>query len=236
MRLESVRKLLSKLASGQVKESPQLELDPSLTESERELGRFVLPLFRDKDKQLGEMAGKARALQAALDQISVPAIVLDAQGGLLTMNRSVAQLLRVAAVPASLLKEARIACAAREPEERLAQVELPAGETLRLRVVPTEGPDVDRSARVVFLLRVGAALPLDRALLARRHGLTPKEAEVVEWAAAGLTNKEIGEKLEVAPETVRTHVSSALLKTGARNRAGLVSVAFASLLGIGAAE
>jgi DNA-binding NarL/FixJ family response regulator len=50
----------------------------------------------------------------------------------------------------------------------------------------------------------------------------------VSLAAEGLANAEIAERLVVSPATARTHVSRAMVKLGARDRAQLVVFAFQS--------
>jgi DNA-binding NarL/FixJ family response regulator len=52
--------------------------------------------------------------------------------------------------------------------------------------------------------------------------LTAREREVVAWVATGRSNDEIARELVVSPDTVRTHVSRAMVKLGARDRAQLV--------------
>jgi DNA-binding NarL/FixJ family response regulator len=54
------------------------------------------------------------------------------------------------------------------------------------------------------------------------ESLTGRERGVVMLLVKGLTNGEIGCELGISVETVRKHVSSALEKTGAKTRAGLV--------------
>ena len=56
--------------------------------------------------------------------------------------------------------------------------------------------------------------------------LTPREREVVALVAQGLSNADIAERLVISSATSRTHVSRAMLKLGARNRARLVTFAF----------
>jgi DNA-binding NarL/FixJ family response regulator len=56
--------------------------------------------------------------------------------------------------------------------------------------------------------------------------LTEREREVVCLVAAGLSNEEIATKLTVSPLTVKTHVSRAMTKVYARDRAQLVVLAF----------
>jgi DNA-binding NarL/FixJ family response regulator len=65
------------------------------------------------------------------------------------------------------------------------------------------------------------------------HRLTAREREIVTLAAEGLTNHEIAERLVLSPATVRTHVSRAMTKLGARDRAQLVVFAYQSQLAPG---
>jgi DNA-binding NarL/FixJ family response regulator len=56
--------------------------------------------------------------------------------------------------------------------------------------------------------------------------LTDREAEIVALVGTGLSNGEIAERLVISPATARTHVSRAMLKLGARDRAQLVVFAY----------
>jgi RNA polymerase sigma factor (sigma-70 family) len=58
--------------------------------------------------------------------------------------------------------------------------------------------------------------------------LTDREREVVALVAGGLSNDEIAEALFISRATARTHVSRAMTKLGARDRAQLVVVAYES--------
>jgi DNA-binding NarL/FixJ family response regulator len=58
--------------------------------------------------------------------------------------------------------------------------------------------------------------------------LTEREREVMVLVAGGLSNDEIAEKLVISPATAKTHVSRAMVKLGARDRAQLVVFAFQS--------
>ena len=58
--------------------------------------------------------------------------------------------------------------------------------------------------------------------------LTDREREIVAWVATGRSNDEIAAELVVSPATVRTHVSRAMVKLGARDRAQLVVFAVQS--------
>jgi DNA-binding NarL/FixJ family response regulator len=60
------------------------------------------------------------------------------------------------------------------------------------------------------------------------EALTDREREVMGLVAEGLSNEEIAERLVVSPATAKTHVSRAMVKLGARDRAQLVVFAFES--------
>jgi DNA-binding NarL/FixJ family response regulator len=58
--------------------------------------------------------------------------------------------------------------------------------------------------------------------------LTEREREVVTLVGMGLSNDEIARRLVVSPLTAKTHVSRAMVKLGARDRAQLVVLAYES--------
>ncbi len=70
-----------------------------------------------------------------------------------------------------------------------------------------------------------AAAPMPHPQLGQ---LTEREREIVAWVATGRSNDEIASELVVSPATVRTHVSRAMIKLGARDRAQLVVFAVQS--------
>jgi DNA-binding NarL/FixJ family response regulator len=76
--------------------------------------------------------------------------------------------------------------------------------------------------RVIERFAAGAAGPPPRLL----GELTDREREVVALVGAGLSNDEIAARLIMSPATAKTHVSRAMIKLGARDRAQLVVFAY----------
>jgi two-component system, LuxR family, response regulator FixJ len=62
-------------------------------------------------------------------------------------------------------------------------------------------------------------------LRARVETLSLRQRQVMELAAAGLSNKEIGSKLKISPKTVQNHRAWVMERIGARNIAELVRIA-----------
>lgn len=58
--------------------------------------------------------------------------------------------------------------------------------------------------------------------------LTDREREVLSLVGTGMTNDEIASKLFMSPATAKTHVSRAMMKLHARDRAQLVVIAYES--------
>ena len=54
-------------------------------------------------------------------------------------------------------------------------------------------------------------------------GLTPRELQILEWIAEGLSNKEIGGRLDIGVGTVRTHISHIFEKLHVRCRSEAVA-------------
>ncbi len=75
--------------------------------------------------------------------------------------------------------------------------------------------------------RRGAVIPFSPPA-AREVGQDPtaREIEVLQLVADGLVNREIGERLFLSEETVKSHVRHLLAKLQARSRAHAVAVGF----------
>ena len=57
------------------------------------------------------------------------------------------------------------------------------------------------------------------------HRLTRRERAVLQQAAHGLSNRQIGEELEIAEQTVKNHLSNAMRKLSIRDRTSAVVIA-----------
>ncbi|MFI9492175.1 MULTISPECIES: response regulator [Streptomyces] len=104
-----------------------------------------------------------------------------------------------------------------EPAELLRAVEVAArGDALL-------SPGITRRLIGAFVSR-----PPDRSTAPGLDVLTRREREVTALAARGLTNDEIASHMVVSPYTAKTHISRAMTKLGARDRAQLVVFAYES--------
>jgi DNA-binding NarL/FixJ family response regulator len=104
----------------------------------------------------------------------------------------------------------------------------------------TEPADLIRAVRVAASGEALLSPPVTRRLIAEfatlsqaRHTssdrlavLTAREREVMALVAHGLSNQEIAQELVLSPATARTHVSRAMTKLNARDRAQLVVLAY----------
>ena len=104
-----------------------------------------------------------------------------------------------------------------EPAELLQAIRVVAGGDALL------SPGVTRS-----LIEEFAAHSRDAGTRAELEQLTDREREVVALVAEGLSNTEIAQRLFVSPATAKTHVSRAMGKLGAHDRAQLVVIAYES--------
>ena len=71
-----------------------------------------------------------------------------------------------------------------------------------------------------------AVLQLPQPEAELEHTPTPREIEVLQLVSEGLANREIGDRLYLSEETVKSHVRHLLAKLRARSRAHAVAVGF----------
>lgn len=88
-----------------------------------------------------------------------------------------------------------------------------------IRTVMAGGALIEPSvARKVFAEFARLAAPSHPAMSRLPDPLTERERDVLAGVAAGLSNREIGQKLFLTEGTVKNYVTSVLQKTGARDR------------------
>jgi len=90
---------------------------------------------------------------------------------------------------------------------RTVQVEVPVEVRVEVPVPAPAGPFVPNAARIGEL------------------GLTPRELEVLQLVAEGLSTREMAERLFVSENTVKTHTNRVLDKLGASRRTQAVQLA-----------
>jgi DNA-binding NarL/FixJ family response regulator len=104
------------------------------------------------------------------------------------------------------------------PEELIAGIHtVAAGDSLL-------SPSVTRRVIDRMALQPTPGAPLDERL----HRLTPREREVLELVARGLSNGEIAAELVIEESTVKTHVKRILMKLRVRDRVQAVIFAYES--------
>ncbi|MGW4798490.1 helix-turn-helix transcriptional regulator, partial [Nonomuraea sp. NPDC004297] len=173
------------------------------------------------------LVDRLSAKLGGLDAPMAPAALGHARGHLIGGDTEAAAEFRAAATGYDLLGA---------PYEAAQVRELAAG---RLFAAGAAGAGELLLEAMAAFRDLAARWDLDRAAqLARRHGVTvkgrypggpqgygddlsPREREIAEMAAAGLTNREIGRRLFVSPRTVEKHLGAALRKLGLRSRTAL---------------
>jgi len=98
------------------------------------------------------------------------------------------------------------------------------GIWLGIKLTKTKETVVVREVPVPVMVRAPQPFAIDEA---RRDklGITPRELEILELIAAGLSNREIAEKVFVSENMVKTHSSRLFDKLGAKRRTQAVQIA-----------
>lgn len=102
-----------------------------------------------------------------------------------------------------------------------ARVHLSQGRWLTLRAARLGGEDI--------AVTVEETSPAERlGLFGAAHGLSPREAELLDHLAGGCDTREIARRMFLSEHTVQDHLKSIFAKTGAANRRVLLSRAAGS--------
>jgi DNA-binding NarL/FixJ family response regulator len=101
------------------------------------------------------------------------------------------------------------------PEQLIAAIQVVAGGDALL------APSITRR-----LIEQFARRPAPSAAVERLAELTPRERDVLELLARGLSNGEIAAELVLGEATIKTHVAHVLMKLGLRDRVQAVVLAY----------
>lgn len=119
--------------------------------------------------------------------------------------------------------------------DALAQLQSPDRVGQRMTRVDLENGRIEftfmghqASGENLFLLSASRE-GVGRRVLADRHGLTPREAEVLLWISRGKSNRVISDILEISPRTVNKHLEQVFEKLGVENRASAAALAVGTL-------
>ena len=104
----------------------------------------------------------------------------------------------------------------------------PADLLRAIRVVADGGSLLSPTVTRRVIEQFGSGTPARGMPHPQLGQLTEREKELVGWVATGMSNDEIAARLFLSPATVRTHVSRAMVKLHARDRAQLVVFAYQS--------
>ncbi|MFC3282127.1 LuxR C-terminal-related transcriptional regulator [Litchfieldella rifensis] len=221
---------LLRLAQGQV-EAAEVAIRRIVNEaSDQKTRTDVLPAYIDIMLAVGDVA----AARAGADELSRIAEMLDAPFLQALATSAQGAILLAECEPLAALGPLRQACKtweALDAQYELARVRILIGLACR------QLGDED-TARMEFdtahwcLQQLGASSELSRldALASagtpgNRHGLTPREVQVLRLIAAGKTNKAIAIKLFVSERTIDRHVSNILAKLNVPSRAAATAYA-----------
>ena len=101
------------------------------------------------------------------------------------------------------------------------RLQLPEGVTVVAEATTLSEGRIAAQSADAFILVAPSARNEERFL----ESLTPREAQVLELVADGLSNKAIAGILGVSDETIKFHLGSILGKLGASNRTDAVRIA-----------
>jgi len=104
----------------------------------------------------------------------------------------------------------------------------PAEELIEAVRTVADGNALPAPARTRTLIGAFAKASADSPMSQFAEALTARESEVLALIARGLSNAEIADNLGLSIETIRTHVKHVYMKTGARDRAHAVIIAYES--------
>jgi DNA-binding NarL/FixJ family response regulator len=221
---------------------PRARLDerPGATPAVRVLIADAQALVRAGYRALLESGGRVRVVGeassgeeavAAASRLRPDVVLLDATLPGLNSVEATSRILATPGIAVMLLtaseQDERIFAALRAGARGLLVKDTEPAELVRAIELLARGDALLSPSLTRRLIAELASLPdpqLPRSELLEE--LTPREREVVGLVGLGLSNPDIAERLVISPATSKTHVSRAMLKLGAHDRAQLVVFAF----------
>ena len=173
----------------------------------------------------------AQGSQLALDVSGRPVLAIDAAGALHWLTPMASEMLEglfagwsstSGTLPKPFLSAIR--------DIRESEPNTGASATLELEGVTLEIGFLRRTVAGQWLFRLSQrGEGEERRLLAIRHGLTAREAEVLLWISRGKQNRDVSEILQISPRTVNKHLEQIFEKMGVENRASAAAIAATTL-------
>ena len=173
----------------------------------------------------------AQGSQMALDTAGRPSFAMDGSGAPVWFTPMATAMLR-RLLPHWLPNERQLPDALAIPLRRLQSSDPAAGSRVSVDIDGTilECAFLRRTAADEWLFRLSEAREDgNERLLAERHGLTSREAEVLLWISRGKKNREVSEILRIEPRTVSKHLEQIFKKLGVENRASATAIAVSTL-------
>jgi len=191
--------------------------------------------------ECGHLRVQATVLRGALDGTSCSVLIFDDQGHIVFANPPADRLLSLQTeddlltecgdeprqplftLLASLAERVGSSSGGNPPFSGV--LNLADGRIMKCEVTPIQqpagtGPDVI----LAFLLPVGSEAEASIDAFSSRHGLSPREHEVVHLLLQGLTTTAMADQLGISPHTVRDHVKHLYRKTSTRSRSELLGL------------
>ena len=180
-------------------------------------------------------------LRGALDTTSSAVLLFDADGGISYANPPADRLLSrqtehsltveglggahqpVITFLCSLVE--RVATSHHSSPPWTETLALSDGSVLACEILQVDtGGTVPRRGVLAFLQPVSPLSKLCLESFCARHGLSPREEDVVRLVLEGLTTLDMAERLSISLHTVRDHLKRLYRKTGAKSRSELLSL------------
>jgi len=177
----------------------------------------------------------------ALEGLGVGLVLTNAQGRVTWVNRAAQGALGLDPEASrgrplqSLLQDGKLAefwrgaLASHDTATAEIDLTLPRPAQLKASAAAAHDPSGQLVGHALLFCEVPAApapAPAERpAAAGAPEGLTPQELKVLKLVGEGLSNRQIAEKMQVAPSTVRSHLKHLYSKLGLRSRSEAVAYA-----------